>query len=372
MFAGLDAIDWDNLHHGHGSAAMFPFWIRALTAQDESFTRLAFTELSYMTHQGMLSAVAGYPIPFLIEILAVSKWREFQSAEILELLINIAEAAVDELERDQTAEKALQPVAKVQRGLPGLPTQVVLDRVVAGIEVYEALLHDSHDAVRLQAARLLAMLTSHAAMIRPSLLAQLELEQSERVLAIVLTALVRISPAHHDNLAILLEYARTSVSELVRFVALLLIAEAAKEATPDDIVSSILQVFEQPNATLAQSYEDLVPRRYSFKSALEGAICNIGRKAHPAIPTIFRMLDEALNFRAYSIAELLLCIAFPKIGDANEFASSQLTAVQREVLQRICANSAVWKHKPYRPKWNKGWATFGLPETQEELRRLIE
>src|SRR5579871_2255188 len=91
MFEGLDAIDWDNIWHGHGSASLFPFWIRALTSHDDALAKQAIEELRYITHQGFLSPAARYPIPFLIELLSrpVAPHRD----AILALLVDVAEAA---------------------------------------------------------------------------------------------------------------------------------------------------------------------------------------------------------------------------------------------------------------------------------------
>jgi hypothetical protein len=73
MLAGLDNINWSQLHHAFGSASEVPNWIRALLSEDRQMREKAIYELyENLLHQGSVYEASFYALPFLLELLKFS------------------------------------------------------------------------------------------------------------------------------------------------------------------------------------------------------------------------------------------------------------------------------------------------------------
>jgi hypothetical protein len=145
--AQLEEVNWSSLKTAHGTAEHVPVALRALAgAQDASQLFDAYWKLdNYIVLQGTLHESAYFAVPYIVDILLVSRWAPLRVAAY-DLLIEIARGVPDP--------------ARPWTPVPGAPEDLreACRKVVAsGLDAYEPDLGSQDPAVR---RRTLDLLTS--------------------------------------------------------------------------------------------------------------------------------------------------------------------------------------------------------------------
>ncbi|MEP7287095.1 MAG: hypothetical protein ABI947_15180 [Chloroflexota bacterium] len=173
MFEGLEETNWRSLRHSYGSAKDVPELLRAFAeAPDDETQGKAFHDLlNTINHQGDIYSAEAATVPFLIQLVVRENFSK--RAWILETLLHLLESC------DALAQS--KPQINMLRD--EFATFISIDR---GIPIYLLLLNDSHDNIRALASNLLARLNNQRCGVRLRLWRASEREKNPAVCALMI------------------------------------------------------------------------------------------------------------------------------------------------------------------------------------------
>lgn len=257
--------------HAYGSAKDVPAWLRKLSSDNEQMRSSALMDLyGSICHQNWNCPATAYAVPYVIELLQQPSVE--QRTDLLEMLADIA--TCEPLDEATWRENTRVPSLNVPKYISLKDAHAA---VAAGIPTYIALLGDPNQAVRVQAAHVLTSFPEYCDDIAPALESALgrEVSESGRAdLTFALGLLFSSSPERWRRFEPTFEQPE---SDLLRFVAALIIVRLAKENTPEPVIQylgAIAQQRETPPSLSA--FADLAIIGYEPRAAALDQLLRVG------------------------------------------------------------------------------------------------
>jgi hypothetical protein len=382
MLEGLDKIDWKNIRHSHGPATDYPKWIRDLTSEEEAvWDEALYNIIEYSFHQMTFYEVTPYIVPFLIELLTYEQIKI--KAEISFHLMALLSVS------NQILHEGASSLAYARLSLK------IYDAVEAGYPIYKTLLHHGEKGDRAQIAELLGYMTSRGYEIAALLRERFEQESEEvvrlsliRALGVCLAKLwdSAIEVNRQSYYAFLFEQIEKDESREQRLEATFAIAHMMRFTThldsprlapaTDLLIDEYIRIPGEVASIPLRVRRERIPRTL--------------RKLNPMGLINLLQLPNLTPLDGHQIARELLDSAFSRTDRSNSWSRYEWKMRQE---QRIYRDNSIGYFEPGQPLsllakaalkaivdcevfWqlptNLFSFFFGLPDSRDELRALIE
>jgi hypothetical protein len=230
VFDDLDLQPWRDLTHAYGSTKDVPRWLRQLTSSSEKLRVTALNDLyGSICHQNWNCPATAYTVPYVIELLQQPLVE--QKAGLLEMLADIA--SCEPLNEADWRENKHVPSYNVPLRIP---LEDAHTAVAEGIPTCITLLGAANLEVRLQAAHVLSAIPERLDDLSPALESALRRETAERGRADLTLALGFLSSSSPTRWRLFERTFEQSESDLLRFVAALVIVMLARQNTPEQVI----------------------------------------------------------------------------------------------------------------------------------------
>jgi hypothetical protein len=382
MLEGLDKVDWENVgFHVYGSNAEIPAAIRNLLSGDRAVRNEALNFLFGVGQDiGVVYDTTPYIVSFVLEILANPSVTG--KADLLQCLVGISRVHIFMGGRETLSIQELR-------------VQIyTYDALESGIPIYLKLLKDLSIKVRELAATLIGAMSDSAQLVSKELVEAFATEEQESVKVALVSAMGALLGATNTHqLKLRKDYAIWFL-DLVETHPLIGVRRAAARASIFAAVGSLWNSLLRdddvsPNVgdVLIEEYLD-APKEYYARRFLCQEIVDLLTRLQDTEP-LLRLLEHP-NItvdEAQTIVRGLLWNILERSQNAEEYWQYEiygenkqtniykysprtlepLYSDQRVIIERILKAERVWTMPT-----NLFSFFFGLPDSREELRALIE
>lgn len=246
--------------------------------------------------------------------------------------------------------------------------------VLAGVEVYLALLNDPDPATRSGAAWLLSVLPEAAGLSRAPLIDMVRTDPDPDVRAAAMDALGRLFGQERAMRGFLIERLHRDEDDLVRLVCAQMLAESAESEAPAETVDILVSALGNPEGVLRRYAEDLPYGQRDALSFISHAVSQLApqhaRAAIPALIASLERVDRYSYWQGECVLQALLHAAFGPSETTPESASGYLTGEQTHVLAALAASDPLWSSVDERDIGDE-LARYRLPGARAALRERL-
>lgn len=380
---GLDAVAWQDLEHGCGSASDVPVHLRRLAAAEgeqecgEAFTALA----GHLWQQGAIFEATPPAVPFLVELLASA--RVPCRGAILQLLARIAGGNAyyaqrvsffPESERDS---EVFQEELETQRQW----VRACQAAVWEGCDAYLHLLDDPADDIRLNLPYLMSLLLTLAGPARPERLreshlaetisqrlsARISVEPNALVKASCVCCLGTLAEEHAANLQTLEQLLREAPEPPVRICAATCLVDYAGF---DEAVGVLAEAVRQHETADPLFTDDFPWIRGPLRFTLIAQLCSQDPgQVERMLPAFLAALDAANHDTVGADVAPIVEFVFRGTALHDGTDEEDLSKPQWQVLNRIYDNPALWD--PRHDEVDAAFQPIGLTNSRAQWQKLL-
>jgi len=380
---GLDAVAWQDLEHGGGSAADVPVRLRRIAVAEgeqqcgEAFTALADT----LWQQGAIFEATPPAVPFLVELLASA--RVPCRGAILQLLARIAGGDAYYAQRVSLFPESERQSEVFQEELETQQQWVRACRAAVweGCDVYLRLLDDPADDIRLNLPYLMSLLLTLAGEARPErfreahlaetisqrLAARISVEPNALVKASCACCLGTLADEHAANLQTLEQLLREAPEPAVRIAAATCLADYPGF---DEAVGVLVEAVRQHETAEGLFTDDFPWIRGPLRFTLIAQLCSQDPgQAERMLPAFLAAIDAASHETIASDVAPIVEFVFRGAVLDDGTDEEDLSKPQWQVLNRIYDNPALWD--PRHDEVDAAFQPIGLTNSRAQWQKLL-